>query len=240
MTPPKAKPKTAKTNPKTSPKATAAPICATDALIVVDMQNDFCPLTPQGGGGLAVADGHALVPLINRLAERFDNIILTQDWHPRGHISFASSHPGQQPFSTITLAYGSQVLWPDPCIQGSYGAALHSGLDLPRAQMIVRKGFHRHADSYSAFLEADRKTRTGLHGYLAERGITRVYCVGLALDFCVAWTALDARRCGLEAVVIEDACRAIDAQTPDARGTLAGALADLAAKGVTLTQAGRL
>lgn len=214
------------------------PFTATDALVVVDVQNDFCPATPAGGGRLAVPGGHEVVPLINRLAERFENIVLTQDWHPEGHISFASSHPGKKPFETIQLDYGTQVLWPDHCTQGSYGAELHPGLAPPRAQLIVRKGYHRHTDSYSAFLEADRKTRTGLDGYLAARGITRVVCVGLALDFCVAWTALDARRYGLEAVVVEDACRAIDAPTGalgEQGGTRAKSLADMASAGVALT-----
>lgn len=204
---------------------------ASEALIVVDVQNDFCPATRQGGGNLAVPDGHAVVPLINAIAARFETIVLTQDWHPAGHISFASSHAGQAPFSTVELAYGPQVLWPDHCIQGSHGAALHPKLDIPRAQLIVRKGFHKHTDSYSAFLEADRITTTGLGGYLAARGVTRVVCVGLALDYCVAWTALDARRAGVDATIIEDACRAIDAG-----GSLARAKADLAAAGVELAR----
>mgnify|MGYP001256868053 CR=1 FL=1 len=206
---------------------------ATDALVVVDVQNDFCPATSMGGGNLAVPDGHVIVPLINRLAERFENIVLTQDWHPAGHISFASSHPGKAPFSSTELAYGRQVLWPDHCIQGSYGAELHPGLAIPRAQLIVRKGYHRHTDSYSAFLEADRKTPTGLDGYLASRGVKRVFCVGLALDFCVAWTALDARRFGLNAIVIEDACRPIDAPG-SSESSLAKARRDLQSAGVEL------
>jgi nicotinamidase/pyrazinamidase len=221
---------------------------STTALIVVDVQNDFCPATPQadgkmGGGALAVPGGHDIVPLVNRLAERFENIILTQDWHPAGHISFASSHAGKTPFGTAELPYGRQVLWPDHCIQGTHGAELHAGLVLPRAQLIVRKGYHKHTDSYSAFLEADRKTPTGLDGYLASRGIKRVFCVGLALDFCVAWTALDARRFGLAATVIEDACRAIDAPGPEgsaSAGSLAKARSDMIAAGVNLVRSAML
>ena len=179
---------------------------ATDCLIVVDVQNDFCP-----GGALEVKQGDEIVPLVNQLARKFENVVVTQDWHPREHASFASSHAGRKPFETKRLRYGEQVLWPDHCVQGTRGAALHDGLDLPQAQLVLRKGFHRNVDSYSAFLEADRKTKTGLDGYLRSRGVKRVYCVGLATDFCVAWTALDARRFRLAAVVIEDACRAIDA-----------------------------
>lgn len=212
---------------------------ATDCLLVVDVQNDFCPPTAQAdgqmrGGGLAVLGGHDIVPLIKQLSERFDNIVLTQDWHPAGHVSFASSHPGKAPFETIDLPYGTQVLWPDHCVQGTYGAELHPALAIPRAQLIVRKGYHPHTDSYSAFLEADRATPTGLDGYLAARSIQHVYCVGLALDFCVAWTALDARRYGLKATVVEDACRAIDAPGR-AGGTLAEARLALRAAGVHLT-----
>jgi len=195
---------------------------ATDCLIVVDVQNDFCP-----GGALEVQRGDEIVPLVNRLAREFENIVVTQDWHPAGHASFASSHPGRKPFETTRLRYGKQVLWPDHCIQGTRGAALHDGLDLPRAQLVIRKGWHPKVDSYSAFLEADRKTKTGLDGYLRSRGVKRVYCVGLATDFCVAWTALDARRFRLQAVVIEDACRAIDNA-----GSLAAALKAMADAGV--------
>jgi nicotinamidase/pyrazinamidase len=180
---------------------------ATDCLIVVDVQNDFCP-----GGALAVPRGDEIVPLVNRLTARFAGVVLTQDWHPAGHASFASSHPGRKPFETIRLRYGKQVLWPDHCVQGTPGAAFHSGLETQRAQLVIRKGHHARVDSYSAFLEADRRTRTGLDGYLKSRGVKRVYCAGLATDFCVAWTALDARRYGLQAVVIEDACRAIDTE----------------------------
>ena len=177
----------------------------TDALLVVDVQNDFMP-----GGALAVPGGDEIVPLVNRLAAGFANVILTQDWHPAGHISFASSHPGRKPLETKKLRYGLQVLWPVHCVQGTEGAALHRDLSIPHAQLLIRKGCHRRVDSYSAFLEADRKTRTGLDGYLKSRGIQRVFCAGLATDFCVAWTALDARRFGFQAVVIEDGCRAID------------------------------
>jgi nicotinamidase/pyrazinamidase len=178
---------------------------STDCLIVVDVQNDFCP-----GGALAVKHGDEIVPLVNQLARKFENVVITQDWHTPGHISFASSHAGRQPFETKRLRYGEQVLWPDHCVQGTRGAALHDSLDVPHAQLVIRKGFHPKVDSYSGFLEADRKTKTGLEGYLRSRGVKRVYCVGLATDFCVAWTALDARRFRFDAVVIEDACRAID------------------------------
>jgi nicotinamidase/pyrazinamidase len=180
---------------------------AGDALIVVDVQNDFCP-----GGRLAVQKGDEVVPVINALAQRFENVVLTQDWHPAGHQSFATSHPGRKPFDSIELAYGEQVLWPDHCVQGSDGAALHKDLSVPHAQLVVRKGFRREVDSYSAFLEADRKSRTGLEGYLHDRGVKRVFVCGLATDFCVAWTALDARTLGFAAAVVEDACRAIDMQ----------------------------
>ena len=191
-------------------------------LIVVDVQNDFC-----AGGNLAVADGDAVVPVINRLARGFQSVVLTQDWHPAGHISFASSHAGKKPFETVTLGYGTQVLWPDHCIQGTRGAEFHAGLDVRQAQMIVRKGYRAGVDSYSGFLEADRKTPTGLGGYVRERGLTEAFVVGLATDFCVAWTALDARRFCLDVSVIEDACRGIDAG-----GSLVKAWAELAAAGV--------
>jgi nicotinamidase/pyrazinamidase len=178
---------------------------AAAALLIVDIQNDFLP-----GGALAVAGGDAVIPTINRVALHFDKIVLTQDWHPPGHISFASSHPGMSAYATIDLPYGKQVLWPDHCVQGTYGARFADRLAVPQAQAVIRKGFHSHTDSYSAFLEADRKTPTGLAGLLRERGVTTVYLSGLALDFCVAWSALDARAAGFEAIVIEDACRAID------------------------------
>ena len=178
-----------------------------DALIVVDVQNDFCP-----GGRLAVQKGDEVVPVVNALSKHFENVVLAQDWHPPGHASFATSHPGRKPFDSLKLAYGEQVLWPDHCVQGSDGAALHKELSVPHAQLVVRKGFRKEVDSYSAFLEADRKSRTGLEGYLKERGIKRVFVCGLATDFCVAWTALDARKLGFAALVVEDACRAIDMQ----------------------------
>jgi nicotinamidase/pyrazinamidase len=197
-----------------------------DALVVVDVQNDFCP-----GGALAVGDGDAVVAVINALAPRFRNIAVTQDWHPPGHVSFASTH-GRQPFDTITLSYGVQVLWPDHCIQGSAGADFHPRLDLRGAQAIVRKGFHGGVDSYSGLMEADRETRTGLGAYLRERGIRRVFLSGLATDFCVAWTALDARAAGFDVVLIEDACRAIDVD-----GSLARAMADMTEAGVVLAMA---
>jgi len=178
---------------------------AAAALLIVDIQNDFLP-----DGALAVPEGDAVIPVINRVALQFDKIVLTQDWHPPGHISFASSHPGKSPFSTVELPYGRQVLWPDHCVQGTYGARFADRLAVPQAQAVIRKGFHAHTDSYSAFLEADRKTPTGLAGLLRERGVRTVYLSGLALDFCVAWSALDARSAGFEAIVVEDACRPID------------------------------
>lgn len=175
-----------------------------DVLLAVDVQYDFLP-----GGALAVPDGNAVIPVVNRLARRFRNVILTQDWHPPGHVSFASTH-GRDPFSTIELAYGPQVLWPDHCVQGSRGAEFAAELDVPHAQAVIRKGYHAHADSYSAFLEADRMTPTGLAGLLRERGLSKIFLCGLATDFCVAWSALDARAAGFEVVVVQDACRAID------------------------------
>jgi nicotinamidase/pyrazinamidase len=198
---------------KTGPKA---------ALIVVDVQNCFVD-----GGTLPVKGGAEVVPVINKLAGGFENIVITQDWHTPGHASFASSHPGKKPFETTQLSYGTQVLWPDHCVQGSEDASLLKDLKLPKAQVIVRKGFHQHVDSYSAFQEADRKTGTGLGGYLKERGIKTVFITGLATDFCVAWTAIDARKAGFETYVIEDATRAIDLN-----GSLAKAWKDMQAKGV--------
>jgi len=176
-----------------------------DVLLVVDVQNDFCP-----GGALAVPDGDAVVPVINRLMAHFAHVVLTQDWHPAGHQSFASSHTGRRPFETIEAAYGPQVLWPDHCVQGSRGAAFHTDLATNRAALILRKGFRREVDSYSAFYENDRRTPTGLAGYLRTCGFARVYLTGLATDFCVRWSAEDARREGFAAVLLEDACRAID------------------------------
>ncbi|HNE60691.1 MAG TPA: bifunctional nicotinamidase/pyrazinamidase [Ottowia sp.] len=192
------------------------------ALIVVDAQYGFMP-----GGGLPVADGDAVVPVINRIAPRFANLVLTQDWHPADHVSFAANHPGRQPFETIALPYGVQVLWSTHCVQGTRDAALHHDLRVDRAQLIIRKGFRREIDSYSAFVEADRRTSTGLAAYLHARGIRRLFLCGLATDYCVAWSALDARAAGFEVTVIEDACRAIDLD-----GSLARAWADMAAAGV--------
>jgi nicotinamidase/pyrazinamidase len=199
---------------------------AESALIVVDVQNSFVK-----GGALAVEHGNEVVPVINRLAPAFQNVILTQDWHNPGHASFASSHPGKQPFDTIELAYGNQVLWPDHCVQGSADAALDPDLHVPQAQLILRKGFHKDIDSYSAFMEADRRTPTGLEAYLKQRGITTLFVSGLATDFCVAWTALDARALGLDTHVIEDACRAIDLN-----GSLARAWKDMQSQGVKRIQ----
>lgn len=175
------------------------------ALVIIDMQYDFMP-----GGALAVPDGDGILPTVNALAAEFTHVVLTQDWHPQGHASFASEHPGKQPFERILLPYGDQTLWPDHCIQGSEGAALHRNLQVPHAQLVIRKGYNPQIDSYSAFLEADRTTPTGLTGYLHERGIETLYLCGLALDFCVAWSALDARARGFSTYVVEDACRAIN------------------------------
>lgn len=199
-------------------------------LLVMDVQNDFLP-----GGALAVPRGDEVVPIVNRLAARFDNVILTQDWHPPNHISFASRHPGSKPYDTIDLPYGPQILWPDHCVQGSRGAEFHAALAIEQAQAVIRKGYHAHTDSYSALLEADRRTPTGLAGMLRERGIRRVYCCGLATDFCVAWSALDAQAAGFETYVIEDACRAIDTG-----GSLDAARRDLAAAGVRVTGSDRI
>jgi nicotinamidase/pyrazinamidase len=196
------------------------------ALIVVDVQNGFCD-----GGNLAVAGGAQVVPIINRLALVFANIVVTQDWHPASHASFASAHPGKAAFDTTEMFYGSQVLWPDHCVQGTPDAALHADLHLPTAQLIIRKGFHAGIDSYSAFMEADRQTQTGLEAYLKQRGIRSVYVVGLATDFCVAWTALDARTAGFDTSVVEDACRAIDMN-----GSLAAAWAQMQSQGVKRLQ----
>lgn len=175
------------------------------ALIVVDVQNGFTP-----GGNLAVADADQIIPTINDLAQYFKNIVITQDWHPEDHISFAENHPDHQAFDTIELAYGAQVLWPKHCVQGTPDAELHPKLNLPTAQLIIRKGFHRDIDSYSAFMEADQKTSTGLAGYLKERGIETVFVVGIATDFCVAWTAIDAAKLGFNSLVISDATKGID------------------------------
>jgi len=176
-----------------------------DLLLIIDVQNDFCP-----GGALAVADGDAVVPVINRLAERFNHVVLTQDWHPPGHSSFATSHPGAAAFDTISMPYGQQTLWPDHCIQGTPGAAFHPQLATDRAELVIRKGFRAAIDSYSAFYENDRRTPTGLAGYLRERGLRRIFLAGLATDYCVHYSARDARRLGFETVLVEAGCRAID------------------------------
>jgi nicotinamidase/pyrazinamidase len=193
-----------------------------DVLLVIDVQNDFCP-----GGALAVPRGDEVIPVANRLGVAFAHVVLTQDWHPAGHHSFASTHPGRKPFETIELAYGPQTLWPDHCVQGTTGAAFHRDLQLPHAELVLRKGFRRSIDSYSAFYENDKRTPTGFLGYLRERGFTRVFLVGLATDFCVRFSAVDARREGVDAVLIEDACRAIDLD-----GSLADAMAKMQAAGV--------
>ncbi len=176
-----------------------------DLLLIIDVQNDFCP-----GGALAVADGDATVPVINRLSERFGHVAVTQDWHPSGHSSFASSHAGATPFETITMPYGPQTLWPDHCVQGTSGATFHPQLLTGKAELIIRKGFRSEIDSYSAFFENDRNTPTGLAGYLRERGLKKLFLVGLATDYCVHYSAVDARRLGFDAVVVESGCRAID------------------------------
>jgi nicotinamidase/pyrazinamidase len=194
-----------------------------DVLIVVDLQNDFCP-----GGALAVPHGDEVVPLVNRLAARFRNVVLTQDWHPRGHLSLASAHPGKRPYETITASYGPQVLWPDHCVQDTPGAAFHAAVQIPHAGLVVRKGINRAIDSYSAFYENDRRTPTGLVGALRERGLTRVFLAGLAFDFCVRYSAEDARREGFAVFVVEDACRGIDVA-----GSVAATRASLAALGVS-------
>ena len=193
------------------------------ALIVVDVQNDFCP-----GGTLAVGGGHAIVPVINALVPRYEQVVVTQDWHPKGHASFASAHRGHDPFDTMEMPYGTQVLWPDHCVQGTPGAELHPDLEVTSAQLVIRKGWHQNVDSYSAFREADRETLTGLAGYLRERGVEEVHVAGLATDYCVGWTALDAATAGFRVSVIEDACRAIDLS-----GSLRRAWANMAAAGIT-------
>jgi nicotinamidase/pyrazinamidase len=194
------------------------------ALLVIDVQNDFCP-----GGALAVAGGDEIVPMANRLIGEFDHVILTQDWHPAGHSSFASTHPGKNPFDTMEMPYGTQTLWPDHCVQGTQGAAFHADLEWTKAELVIRKGFRPAIDSYSAFFENDRTTPTGLAGYLRERGISDLTLVGLATDFCVAYSSLDAVRSGFKATVLLDACRAIDLG-----GSLAAMKDEMAKAGVTL------
>jgi len=201
-----------------------------DALLVIDVQNDFCP-----GGALAVTAGDDVVPVINRLAPLFETVVLTQDWHPVDHASFASAHAGADPFTTAEMPYGTQVLWPDHCVQGTVGADFHAGLETVHAAAVVRKGMNRAIDSYSVFFENDRRTATGLAGWLRNKGIGRVFCTGLATDFCVLYSALDARALGLEVVLVEDACRGIDLNN-----SLAAALSDMAAAGVTTVTAATL
>ncbi|MFK7853619.1 MAG: bifunctional nicotinamidase/pyrazinamidase [Granulosicoccus sp.] len=195
-------------------------------LLVIDVQNCFLP-----GGTLAVNKGDEVIPVINALGKKFKNVIFTQDWHTPGHASFASSHPGKAPFETIEMPYGTQVLWPDHCVQGSRDAQLSDGLDIPHAQLIIRKGYHQRVDSYSTFMEADGTTKTGLTGYLQERGLKNVYVCGLATDFCVSWSAQDAASAGLSVSVIEDACRGIDLD-----GSVASAWMAMAKAGVARIQ----
>jgi len=195
-----------------------------DILIIVDVQNDFCP-----GGALAVPEGDQIVPAVNRLAGEFAHVVLTQDWHPLGHASFASSHPRKQPFDTIDLSYGRQILWPDHCVQGTAGAAFHSGLDVPHAELVLRKGFRTQIDSYSAFFENDRRTPTGLAGYLKQRGFAGITVCGLATDFCVFYSAIDGRQAGFEVTLVTGACRGIDVD-----GSLAAAMRAMTEAGVTL------
>ena len=205
-------------------RSVARPIKANNqsALLIIDVQNGFLP-----GGSLPVKDGDQVIPIINSIAKHFFNVVMTQDWHPKGHLSFASSHSGRKPFETIDLSYGKQVLWPDHCVQGTDGASLSKDLAVPQAALVIRKGFHKDVDSYSAFTEADGKTTTGLAAYLKARRIKRVFVAGLATDFCVAWSALDSVREGFETYVIEDACRAIDTS-----GSLTAARAAMAQAGV--------
>jgi nicotinamidase/pyrazinamidase len=214
--------------PKSLWAAASIKIDDSSALLVIDVQNCFLP-----GGSLAVKDGEQVVPVINRIAKGFANVVMTQDWHTPGHVSFASAHVGKKPFEVIDLPYGKQVLWPDHCVQGTDGASLSKDLSIPQAELVIRKGYHKDVDSYSAFTEADGKTTTGLAAYLKARGIKTVFVAGLATDFCVAWTALDARKAGFEAYVVEDACRGIDTQ-----GSMAKAWADMAKAGVKRIQSG--
>jgi nicotinamidase/pyrazinamidase len=201
-----------------------------DVLLVIDVQNDFCP-----GGALAVASGDSVIGPIHEIAARFEHIVLTQDWHPADHASFASCHPGKRPYESIEMPYGQQTVWPAHCVQGSKGAEFHAALQLPGAELILRKGFRRQIDSYSAFFENDRTTATGLAGYLRERGFMRVFLCGLAYDYCVGYSALDARRLGFEAIIVQDACRAIDLN-----GSVARIEAEFAGAGVALLRSGEL
>jgi len=195
-----------------------------EVLLIVDVQNDFCP-----GGALAVPGGDEIVPAVNKLAAGFLHVILTPDWHPAGHTSFASSHPGKKPFDTIEVAYGQQTLWPDHCVQGTQGAAFHPRLDVPHAELVLRKGYRRAIDSYSAFRENDRRTSTGLAGYLRERGVERITVCGLATDFCVFYSAVDGREAGFEVSVVTSACRGIDMD-----GSIARAMRSMNEAGVTI------
>ena len=195
-----------------------------DILLIVDVQNDFCP-----GGALAVPQGDQIVPAVNRLAAEFAHVVLTQDWHPRGHASFASSHPGRQPFDTIDVSYGEQILWPEHCVQGTRGAAFHPDLDVPHAELVLRKGFRAAIDSYSAFFENDHRTPTGLVGYLKERRVERITLCGLATDFCVFYSAIDGRQAGFAVTVVTDACRGIAID-----GSLDRAMRSMTGAGVTL------
>src|SRR5215472_5078697 len=197
-----------------------------DILLVVDIQNDFCP-----GGALAVPDGDAVIPVIHRIAPRFGHIILTQDWHPPHHHSFASAYEGRRVYEQVRLSYGEQTLWPDHCVQGTPGAEFHPALHLPQVELILRKGFRPEIDSYSAFFENDRATPTGLNAYLRERGLKCVFLAGLAYDYCVAYSALDARRLGFPVTIIRDACRAIDLN-----GSVAAIEKEFAAAGVNLIE----
>lgn len=201
-------------------------ITLSDVLIVIDVQNDFCP-----GGALAVADGDSVIEPIHRVVRRFEHVIVTQDWHPPGHFSFASAHPGKKPYEQIDMPYGTQTLWPEHCVQGTRGAEFHPALKLTRAELILRKGFRREIDSYSAFFENDRTTPTGLCGYLKERQLTRVFLAGLAYDYCVGYSALDARRLGFPVVILRDACQAIDLN-----GSVAAIESQFADAGVELTK----
>ena len=195
-----------------------------EVVLIVDVQNDFCP-----GGALAVPGGDEIVPVVNKLAAGFPHVILTQDWHPAGHASFASSHPGKKPFDTIEVSYGQQTLWPDHCVQGTQGAAFHPRLDVPHAELVLRKGYRRAIDSYSAFRENDRRTPTGLAGYLRERGLERITVCGLATDFCVFYSAVDGREAGFEVSVVTSACRGIDMD-----GSIARAIRSMSEAGVTI------